>query len=277
MKRFGTKELILLTWVALAAFQTAGRADDGAFGSTWTIDGKAPGQQQSVPARHKFPSNDFPPDSVGSTGSPPLSSNLAKPLPVATPAPIAEPSSQAPPSTGRTLMLTGRIEELVSGKGARIPLKLKAMVPIRDTSLDDKPLLKATAKQTKMNSQMAKTDSASSLLKAGTSREQIVAKASSFPSNWRGTWSGDMTITMVDFDQRSYEFDPAEAEKQKKMATPGTQGRCSVTFYEGSNNSTEVKPTQVVFSKSMTEAVQSMSDSPMGALLGALGGGATIQ
>lgn len=275
MKRFGAKELILLTWVAFATFQSAGFADDGGFGSTWTIDGKAPGPQQSVSPPPKLPSNDFPSAPLGYTAAPPLSSNVAKPLPVnPPPAPIAEPVPQATPSASRTLTLTGRIEELVSGKGARIPLKLKAMVPIRDTSLDGKPVLKAAAKQTQLNSQTAKTDSASSLRKAGTSSEQIVAKVASFPSDWRGTWSGDMTITTVDFDPRSYEFDPAETEKQKKMASPGTQGRCSVTFYEGSNNATEVKPTQVVFSKSITEAVQSMDDSPIGALLGALGGGA---
>lgn len=275
MKRLGAKELILFSWVAFATFQSAGFADDGVLGSTWSIDGKPVGSERPNSSQPKLPSDNFRSDSPGAAAAHTMSSDFVRPLPATTPgATVAEPVRQAASSSGGTLMLTGRIEELVTGKGARIPLKLKAMVPIRDTSLDNKPAMKVAAKQTQLNSGIAKTDPASSLLKAGAASQQIVAKATSFPSNWRGTWSGDMTITMVDFDPRSYEFDPAETEKQKKMATPGTQGRCSVTFYEGSNNSTEVKPTQVVFSKSMTEAVQSMSDSPMGALLGALGGGA---
>ncbi len=132
----------------------------------------------------------------------------------------------APPShpTAQPMRLYGRIEELCAGTGAKIPLKMVAMQPVRDTSYDTK----LSANATKLN--------------AGAS--QLVQ---SFPIDYRGTWSGELTLNSVNFDPSYFSWSPEVANKEARMMRPGMKGSCSITFYQGANNKIAAEPSQVLF------------------------------
>ncbi|MBX9720053.1 MAG: hypothetical protein K2X81_01555, partial [Candidatus Obscuribacterales bacterium] len=185
----------------------------------------------------------------------------------------ANSASAAPPP----LKLFGRIEELATGKGARIPLKMVAMTPIRDASLDaPPPKLASNAKAFNLSGQIATTQKTQTPTQTLTS---MVSKSPppSFPTDYRGTFSGDLTIQQVNFDPTYFEFDKAEATKQAKIITVGRQGRCSATFYQGNSGKIELKPTNVTFSVMLNaaEEIKDMGDSPLTALLGGANGGAS--
>ncbi len=175
--------------------------------------------------------------------------------------PMPLPGLAPSPVAAQGIKLYGRIEELASGAGAKIPLKLVAMKPIRDASLDEKL-------QAKVEKDVPKDPKLVATIAASARREV------SFPFDYRGTWSGVLTVTDVKFDPRFYEIDREEAEKQAHMIVRGLNGNCAVTFYQGPNNKIAVKPTQVYFKVQDTvgEQMKMMQGSPLGAMLGAFGG-----
>ncbi|MBX9690563.1 MAG: hypothetical protein K2X27_27855 [Candidatus Obscuribacterales bacterium] len=186
-------------------------------------------------------------------------------------------SSASAPTSAQPMRLYGRIEELCSGTGAKIPLKLQAMTPIRDTSRDLKPVqLAGKVKETRITggTQIARIDTNRTPLFQD--EATVNESAKSFPIDWRGTWSGKLVVHLVNFDQRYFDFDPQEAQKQQDLLKVGTTGNCSVTFYQGSGSKVEMKPTQVTFSTTVNAAEQmkQMSNSPIGQMLNAIAGGA---
>jgi hypothetical protein len=136
-------------------------------------------------------------------------------------------ASQSRPVEKAPLKLYGRIEELCAVPGAKIPLKMQAMMPIRDTSLD------------------AKLAGKTSTLAGGAST--LAAGAQAYPMDYRGSWSGEITINSSNFDPVYYQYDAAEARREAELLRPGTKGRYTVTFYQGANNKIEMQPSQVIF------------------------------
>jgi len=180
-------------------------------------------------------------------------------------------------SASAPLKLYGRVEELRSEPGAHIPLKMRAMTPIRDTSLD------AVVSQTKLAGKAALNSnwlvpnlgsivSKNSLLTDSVIKSQAPSPPPppAFPTDWVGTWSGEMTVNMTDCDPRNFDFDRAEAEKQQKMLKTGIKGNCSVTFFRADNNKIAVKPTQVFFTttESLAEATKTLANSQYAGMLG---------
>ena len=126
-------------------------------------------------------------------------------------------------SSSHTLKLYGRIEELSTGTSARIPLKMQALTPVRDTSLDKK-------------------------LAGNTATLAGNANAlASYPVDYRGGWSGEVTINSSNFDPAYFQYDAAEARREAELLRPGTKGRYTVTFYQGNNNQIQMQPSQVMF------------------------------
>ncbi len=119
----------------------------------------------------------------------------------------------------KALKLFGRIEELNSAQGAKLPLKMEAMTPLRDQSLDQ-------------NTNLKKDDQ---------------AMLDTYPLDLRGDWSGELTIHSANFSPHFFEFDRVEANKEVILLRPGTRGVCTLTFYKGKNDRTELQPCQIVF------------------------------
>lgn len=189
-------------------------------------------------------------------------------------------SSDSAPA--KPLKLYGRIEELSYHSGAKIPLKLQAMVPIRDTSRDlasSKLSGQVGIKSTKLSGfSSGKTDSQISKLNGNIDVKQTLLSGNeteqqedtSFPIDYVGNWTGQLNVQLVNFDRSYYDFDRAEAEKQERLIKPGIDGKCTVSFYRGSNNKIQVRPTQVVFTimTNLADEAKDLSNSPLGAMLG---------
>lgn len=183
-----------------------------------------------------------------------------------------------PPPESKPLRLYGRIEELCDNRGAKIPLKLQAMTPIRDSSLDPKtPKLaaKVDTKFTKLSgTQNAKTDFSKHIgdieIQQSNLSTSITKNEPSFPINFRGTWTGPLTIEIADESSSYVDWDRAQAEKQAQLLKPGTVGKCTVNFYQGSGDRVEVQPTNVMFrtTVSLAEGIKSMGNSPFAGMLG---------
>ncbi len=271
------KTVLGLSAILALSFQPFGllvHAEDGDldFGShSWSVVPSSTPEKHAQPARTSSGSN----FSESGTQNRVPDTAYARP---ASPA-AARPAAEAP-GESKPLRLYGRIEELSAGAGAKIPLKLVAMVPVRDSSLDAK-LNGRVNKSGQMHPMTGITDK-SKPLDAEISKNKApvltarVEEEVSFPEAFRGTWSGPLTVKQVDFDSRYYEIDREEAEKQAKMIVPGLVGRCSVTFYQNGQKDIEMKPTQVVFhvKDSIGDQMKMMQNSQMGQLLGAMGMGA---
>lgn len=150
----------------------------------------------------------------------------------------------------KPVKLYGRIEELCAVAGARLPLKMKAMVPIRDSSLDGKQTASATT------------------LAGSTSAAQ-----QNYPVDYIGSWAGDLTVYTSSFDRTYFQRDPEEAKKESQIMRSGAKGQYSVTFYQGNNNRIQMQPSQVIFNttESMGSQMQLLSKSQpgLGAMFGA--------
>ena len=160
----------------------------------------------------------------------------------------ATPAASSSPA--KPMVLYGRIEQLAASAGASLPLKLTAMTPMRDTSLDKTPAKALSGNVTQ-----------------------------SFPMDFRGTWSGELTVFSFNFDKTAWEFDRAETYKEYQILKPGTKGRTSVTFYQNQNK-IQLEPSQVVFNGSLSDssAMSQMKDSPLAGLFaGAASGMANMQ
>lgn len=158
----------------------------------------------------------------------------------------------APLAAAKPKMLFGRIEELCTGPSATLPLKLKAMQPLRDVSLDGK-----------------------------VTNDALNGKASanlrSYPVDFRGTWSGELTIFSSTFAPIRWEFDRAEADREYKLMRPGTKGQCTVTFYQGNNNAIQLEPCEVVFTTTMdSKQLKNQMQQMFGGLFSGAGGGPSM-
>jgi hypothetical protein len=116
-------------------------------------------------------------------------------------------------------------------------------------------------------------------LDASAQDQELTASASTgpdrqpeIPDDFTGSWSGDMTVSMVDFGSNMFNFDRAEAEQQQRLITQGRQGRCTVSFTKMGDR-VEMQPTQIVFSAPISQAIQEMGqgNSTIAALGGLLG------
>lgn len=195
----------------------------------------------STPAQSSNKSADgASPGSISSV-RPPSATEQTRP-PASSVKPVQQSASQAkapaPAPSGKPLVLTGRIEELCKGNSATLPLQWKKMEPVRDTSLDSKPIAGKTS----------------------TTTLAAAAQQKAYPMDFRGTWSGTLTIFSRAFAPSRWQFDAAEADKEYKIMTPGRQGQTTITFYQRGNG-TYMEPCQVVFSgtTSMSEMSQSLN------------------
>ena len=144
------------------------------------------------------------------------------------------PASAAPAAkSGQPMKLYGRIEELSAGTGAKIPLKMVAMTPVRDTSFDQKP--------TKLNGKATTLSAAANMVQT-------------FPIDYRGTWSGELTLNSANYDPGYFQVDRATAEKEARMMRPGMRGSFGITFYQGNDNKIQAQPSQVTFQTTDTLA-----------------------
>lgn len=82
----------------------------------------------------------------------------------------------------------------------------------------------------------------------------------SYPIDYRGSWSGELTVSMLDTDKRHFAFAPGET--QQTLLKPGIKGTCSLTFYERSTNKIELRPAEVVSSdmNSVPNQVKSLAN-----------------
>jgi hypothetical protein len=135
-------------------------------------------------------------------------------------------SSPAPKPT----LLFGRIEEISSGKGATLPLKikLKAGVPQMDNSYD----LKGSAKQHSMKANAGVT-------------------IRSFPADFQGVWQGTLTISSSEYSTLRFQFDGAEARKEQELTARGTKGNVRFDFRKDAYGNISLQPAQVVFTTTM--------------------------
>lgn len=117
----------------------------------------------------------------------------------------------------------GRIAQLLSENGAQLPIKLQALTPKLDTA-SSKPVL----------------------LTGG------VSKSGSFPRDWHGSWSGTLTIKAFQYNPQCARFDPAEFSQTQNLMQPGTIGKVTFKFSEGSDRKMELLPAQVYFSRPAT-------------------------
>lgn len=216
-------------------------------GSTQDPAQAAAGSASSVPSTgHSSSSSNTGVSS--SQGEHPERSNSTQSAAVVHPLPSNQAIPRATTSSvpAKPVMLYGRIEELSAGTGATLPLKLTAMTPMRDTSLDKK-----------------------------TPKALSGAITQTFPMDFRGTWSGDLQVYSFNYDRTAWEFDREETMKEYQILKPGTKGRTTATFYQvGSKIALE--PCQVIFQGTMSgqEVMSQMQNSPLAAMFG--GGGANM-
>lgn len=237
--------LCMLTVMCLSFVSSVVAADVDSAAPPKTSDDSAV-QPESTPAPPATPAatpatSDNAPEPAGNTaaaaGKEPAATPPKTPLKYVTPpAPKSGvPAAKPPESSGKALVLTGRIEELCKGNSAVLPLKWKKMEPIRDTSLDAKPIAGKAATTT---------------LASGA--QQQVPRA--YPMDFRGTWSGTLTIFTRAFSPLKYQLDAAEATKEYNYMTPGKQGQTTITFFPRGASS-YMEPCQVMF-----QSMQSMGE-----------------
>lgn len=129
--------------------------------------------------------------------------------------------SAADPAPGNANQTSqGRIAQLLSQNGARLPLKLQSLTPRMDNSLS-KPVV----------------------LTGG------IAKSGSFPQDWQGAWTGTVTIKVFQYNPLVARFDPAEFAQTESLMQPGTNGQVTFQFTGGRQRKIELQPAQVYFSR----------------------------
>ena len=130
----------------------------------------------------------------------------------------AVPVKQAPK---KPIMLYGRLEE-ISGKAApTFPVVLKALTP----KMDQTGLIKGQATTGTL---------------AGTIER-------SFPTDFRGTWGGTLTLGQLVNSPLSYQIDPEETKKVASLIRPGSQGTVNFTFNNDGRGNVTGSPVQITF------------------------------
>jgi hypothetical protein len=130
----------------------------------------------------------------------------------------ATPVKQAPK---KPIMLFGRLEE-ISGKAApTFPIVLKSLTPKMDTS----GLLKGQATTGTL---------------AGTVER-------SYPTDFRGTWGGTLTMAQLVNSPLSYQIDPEETRKVASLVRPGSQGTVNFSFSTDARGNVIGSPVTITF------------------------------
>ena len=154
-----------------------------------------------------------------------VASSLATAVAPLCPVAAQNPSPAAPPADGKTVKLFGRIEEVATVANPQLPVKLRAMAPRMDNSLT----LKAKAQQ------------------------QVLSGAiqGSFPTDWRGQWSGQLNVWSTSYSPIRYQFDADEVRKEQQLMQRGTTGQVTFDIASDNYNRLSLKPSQVVFTTTM--------------------------
>jgi hypothetical protein len=155
------------------------------------------------------------------------------------------PSTTAPQAK-KPVKLFGRIEELCSTPGARLPIKLQALTP----KLDNSRPLKAEARTSGLSGRAT----------------------SAYPVEWAGVWSGTLKVWTSQFDPSLWKFDAAEASQEQDLLKPGTEGQASFNFSMDANRQIQLEPTQVVFTAPMDAAKSQRMMSQMQQMMGGMQG-----
>src|SRR4030095_3944186 len=144
------------------------------------------------------------------------------------PAPVKTPSPKpaAAPAPAQPPVLYGRIEEISTGPGASLPVKLKALTPKLDTSGQLK----------------------------GKAQSIMGRVVGSFPVDWRGVWSGTLTVHAAVLDPVRWQFDAQEANRERELLRPGTQGSVTFRFSTGKAARIRLEPSSVVFAAPMDKS-----------------------
>lgn len=162
-------------------------------------------------------------------------------------APGIKSKTSAAQSTAPHYVLRGRLEEL-AGRGARLPAGIVL----------------------NLRSQTAHMDPAA--------EKRIQGRVASFPTDWRGTWGGTLTVWTSQYDPSAFEFDAEAAREEQDTYHPGAQGTVSFNFFL-QNSAVALQPATIIFpmraapgiSRQMTEQ---LNQSGLGSLLG--NGGANM-
>jgi hypothetical protein len=196
---------------------TKGETDKPAADAIDSIEFKTGGASGSAPSQNQ----------TGSTSAPTNPQPAIQPpasRPTSSPQLFTRPTAEA----AKPKMLFGRIEEISGKVGATLPFKiqLQAQKPILDP--------RAIAAQA----------------------QSLRGAVSSFPVDFRGVWSGTLTIHTAQFDKTRFEFDADEAAEEQRVLRPGRQGSVSFNFYQGSGNHIALEPAQIYFSVPMGQTAQ---------------------
>jgi len=166
--------------------------------------------------------------------------------------------SQAQDGARKPVTLYGRIEEIAGQTGAKLPIDLRPMTAKMDNSQQSAAPLQGKA-------QLNTTGAAGYRANLQTNRSQY---SDPFPMDWRGIWGGTLKIFRAEFDPICWQFDAEEANKEKEILKPGTNGDVSFHFNQ-TGNRLELQPTQVYIKVplSQTRYAESLSQ-----LMGSMGG-----
>src|SRR5262249_20306876 len=130
--------------------------------------------------------------------------------------------------------------EISIGPGAQLPIKLRALTPKLDTSGQLKG-------------------------KAQTTMGRVVG---SFPVDWRGVWSGTLKVHAAVFDPVRWQFDAAEANRERELLRPGTEGRVTFRFSTGKAAQIRLEPASVVFAATMDRSQYAQMLNQLQSMLG---------
>jgi hypothetical protein len=143
-----------------------------------------------------------------------------------------KPVQQATPKKPATpVTLFGRIEELTGNNSATLPIKLN------------------------LKTQKPQLDPRGQALTAATSKQNLSGGlVSSFPTDWAGTYTGQLKIHAAIFDKIRWDFDAAEASKEQQLMRPGTMGDVSFYFTQDRARKVSLQPTQVIFTGTLGQS-----------------------
>lgn len=168
---------------------------------------------------------------VGATDKPHVSSPAKPVVRPAVSKPATRPASNTP--------VQGRIEELIQQPGAILPLR--ALTPKMDTSKPKTTMLKGEVQQIQAATQTN--------LSASTSQQKPVVQ--SFPTDYSGTWGGNLTVWTAEYGPLAWQFDPDEARQELNILRKGNSGSVSFNFVSNGGK-VSVEPTQVIFTVNST-------------------------
>lgn len=133
-----------------------------------------------------------------------------------------KPKSNSTASSSKPLQLFGRIEQLSGSAGAAFPT-LKALTPQMDPRGVQK--LQARASDARYSGNIVK----------------------SFPTDYQGTWGGDLQLQIVQIDPVYYQIDPMEARRTQQALRVGSTGAVNFQFQNLAGGRVALEPARVMF------------------------------